>query len=191
MKKADRQSVMEKAAELAMTYEKRFTGCSQSTVAGLLDALDIDETDVFKTASGLADGIGLSGDGTCGALIGSAMVIGLIFGRGYKDHFNVLAPMKSYRLSRKIQKDFMKQYGSCRCYDIQKKLMGRTYDLMNPQDMKAAVGEKMVEHCAQVVGRSARLTAGVILREQALPKVLDYPLYWSGKISGVVLRKWG
>jgi C_GCAxxG_C_C family probable redox protein len=159
------QQIAEKAGRLAGEYEKTCTGCGQSVVAGLLDALEIDSDDVFKAASGVADGIGLTGDGSCGALTGGAMVIGLVLGRERKDHRDMMKPMRSYLLCKELHGDFIRQYGSCRCHDIQKKLMGRTYDLLDPEQLEEAFKGGMLEHCSGVVGRAARLTAEMILRE--------------------------
>ena len=66
----------EKARELGQQYEKTCTGCAQTTLAAVMDALDTQSEDAFRAASGLADGVGLSGDGSCGALTGGAMAIG-------------------------------------------------------------------------------------------------------------------
>ena len=159
------QQIAEKAGRLAAEYEKTCTGCGQSAVAGLLDALEIDSDDVFKAASGVADGIGLTGDGSCGALTGSSMVIGLVLGRERKDHRDMMKPMPSYLLCKELHGDFIRQYGSCRCHDIQEKLMGRTYDLLDPEQLEQAFKGGMLEHCSRVVGRAARLTAEMILRE--------------------------
>jgi C_GCAxxG_C_C family probable redox protein len=159
------QQIAEKAGRLAAEYEKTCTGCGQSAVAGLLDALEIDSDDVFKAASGVADGIGLTGDGSCGALTGSSMVIGLVLGRERKDHQDMMKPMQSYLLCKELHGDFIRQYGSCRCHDIQEKLMGRTYDLLDPEQLEQAFKGGMLEHCSRVVGRAARLTAEMILRE--------------------------
>ncbi len=166
MAEKGKEEILERAYQVAKEYEKTCTGCAQSAVAGLLDVLRMENEDVFKAASGLADGIGLSGDGSCGALTGCAMVIGLIFGRERKDHRNILKPMKSYLLCKELHNDFIQQYGTCRCYDIQKKLMGRTFNLMDPKDLEAAGSAGMMEHCSSVVGRAASKAAEIILREQ-------------------------
>jgi C_GCAxxG_C_C family probable redox protein len=158
--------IAERAGELAAEYERTCTGCAQSAVAGLRDALEIDSEDVFKAASGLADGIGLTGDGSCGSLTGCAMVIGLIFGRERKDHRDMMKPMQSYLLCKELQEDVVREYGSCRCHDIQQKLMGRTYDLLDPKQLEEAMKEGMLEHCAGVVGRTTRRAAEMILRER-------------------------
>jgi len=161
------EEIAERAAQLAVEYEKTCTGCAQSSVAGLLDALEIESEDVFKAASGLADGIGLSGDGSCGALTGCSMVIGLVFGRERKDHQDMMKPMQSYLLCKELHADFIEQYRSARCYDIQSKLMGRTFNLLDPEHLKEAMEVGMLEHCGGVCGRAARKTAELILREQA------------------------
>jgi C_GCAxxG_C_C family probable redox protein len=166
MTETTEEKIAERAGRLATEYEKTCTGCAQAAVAGLLDALAIDGDDVFKAASGLADGIGLTGDGSCGALTGCSMVIGLVFGRERKDHGDIMKPMKSYLLCKELHGDFIRRYGSCRCHDIQKKVMGRTFDLLDPEQLEEALKVGMIDHCSQIVGRAARTTAEIILRER-------------------------
>ena len=160
------EAITEKASRLAAEYEKTCTGCGQSAVAGLLDALELENQDVFRAASGLADGIGLTGDGSCGALTGCAMVLGLVFGRERADHRDMLKPMQSYLLCKELYRDFVDEYGSSRCYDIQTRIMGKTYDLLEPGVFEQALKEGMLEHCSRVVGRTVGKTAELILRER-------------------------
>ncbi len=161
------REIAEKAGRLAEDYEKTCTGCGQSAVAGLLDALEIDSDDVFRAASGLADGIGLTGDGSCGALTGCALVIGLTVGRERKDHQDMMKPMKSYLLCKELHGDFIQRYGSSRCYDIQEKVLGRTFDLLDPEQFQEAFRVGMLDHCSQVVGHAVRLTTEMILRDDS------------------------
>jgi len=158
--------VVEEAYRLAKEYEATCTGCAQSVVAGLLDAMGIQEEGVFKAASGLADGIGLTGDGSCGALTGGCMVLGLLFGRERKDHRDMMKPMRSYLLCKELHRFFVEEYGSARCHDIQVKLMGRTYNLYDPQELQEAFRSGMLEHCSEVVGRAARKAAELIIEER-------------------------
>jgi C_GCAxxG_C_C family probable redox protein len=166
MPEKDQAEMVEEASSLAADYEKKCTGCAQSVVAGLLDTLGIEDEGVFKAASGMADGIGLTGDGSCGALTGGCMVMGLIFGRERKDHQDMMKPMQSYLMCKELLGDFVQQYGSCRCYDIQEKLMGRTYNMYDPEQLKEAFQSGMMEHCSGVVGRAARKAMELILQEQ-------------------------
>ena len=160
------REIAEKAFHKARDYEKACTGCAQTTFAGVMDTLGIESQDAFKGASGLADGVGLTGDGTCGALIGGAIAIGLIFGRERKDFSDPFAAMKSYLLVKELYQDFLERYGTARCCEIQKKLMGRTFNLLDPKDLESAMKFGMMEHCSKVVGNSARKTVEIILKER-------------------------
>jgi C_GCAxxG_C_C family probable redox protein len=168
MAKKDKAAMIEKAQQLAEEYERKCTGCAQSVVAGLLDALGIEDANegVFKAASGMADGIGLTGDGSCGALTGACMVCGLLFGRERKDHEDMMKPMKSYLMCKELHDDILENYGSCRCYDIQEKLMGRTYNMYDPAQLQEAFKSGMMDQCSKVVARAAAKAAEMILSEQ-------------------------
>ena len=160
-----KDEIADKAFELAAEYEKECTGCAQTTIAGIFDALDIENDDVFKAASGLADGLGLSGDGTCGALVGGAMVISYLFGRERNDFKDMFKPLKSYLLTKKLHDQFVEKYCTCRCYDLQKSLMGRAFNLLDRTEFEEAIKSDMIKHCSKVVGTTAKLTTKIILEE--------------------------
>ena len=161
-----KEEIAKKAFDLAEKYEKECTGCAQTAIAGIFDALGIENDDVFKAASGLADGLGLSGDGTCGALVGGAMVISYLFGRERKDCKDMLKPMKSYLLAKKLHDQFVEKYGTCRCHDLQKSLMGRTFNLLDRTELEEATKSDMIKHCSRVVGTTANLATRIILEER-------------------------
>lgn len=160
---------LEKAFELGKHYEKTCTGCAQSTVAALLEVLEMKDESAFRAASGLADGLGLTGDGACGGLTGGALVIGLLFGRTSQDFQDPFAAMRSYDLVKRLHEDFMGRYGTCRCHDIQKKLMGRSFNLRSSEDIEAALAAGMPEHCSTVVGNAARAALEIILTGKTEP----------------------
>jgi C_GCAxxG_C_C family probable redox protein len=160
--KTIKETDIKKIRDLAKGYEMTCTGCAQSTVAALLEVLDIDSEDVFKAASGLADGIGLSSDGSCGALTGGAMVIGLISGRTYQEFKDPLAAITSYDLAKELHEHFISEYGTCRCADIQKKLMGRSFNMRNQDDATKAIEQGMSDHCSDVVGKAAAAALRII-----------------------------
>jgi len=158
-----KDDVLQKAYLLGKKYEKKCTGCAQTAIAAIFESLGIWNEDVFRSASGLADGLGLTGDGSCGALVGGSMVIGYLYGRG-KDNFEDMnKPMKSYALVKKLHDKYVNQYGTCRCHDVQEKLQGRSYDLWNAEELKEAFKSGMMEHCSDLVGNVARLTTKIIL----------------------------
>ena len=160
------ETTFKKAFDLGQEYEQKCTGCAQTTIAAIFDSLEIWSEDVFKAASGLADGLGLTGDGTCGALTGASMVIGYLFGRD-REHFpDMMYPMKSYKLVKQLHDQYVERYGTCRCYDVQKALMGRTYNLWDPDEFKEASQSDMMEHCSKVVGTMARQAVELILTQE-------------------------
>jgi C_GCAxxG_C_C family probable redox protein len=169
-----KEEIIERAYELGERYEQECTGCAQTAIAGIFDAIDVRNNDVFKSASGLADGLGLSGNGTCGALVGGAMVIGYLFGREREDFKDMLKPMKSYLLAKKLHDAFLERYGTCRCYDLQGALMGRTFNLLDKKEFQEAIEFGMIKHCSKVVGTAAKLAATIILEEWEERKARDW-----------------
>jgi C_GCAxxG_C_C family probable redox protein len=166
-----KEQILEIAFKLGKEYEKKCTGCAQTTIAAIFEALGIWNDDVFKSASGLADGLGLTGDGSCGALVGAAMAIGYLFGREKKDFQNMGKPMKSYALVKKMHDKYIEKYGgTCRCHDVQKHLLGRTYNLWDPNQLKEAFESGMMEHCSDLVGNIAKDTVEIILESGFKPE---------------------
>ena len=168
--KGKKDEILNKAFELGKKYEQECTGCAQTAVAAIFESLGIWNEDVFRAASGLADGLGLTGDGSCGALVGSSMVIGYLFGRGREDFKDMYKPMKSYTLVKKLHDKYVKQYGSCRCFDVQEKTMGRTFNLWNADEMKEAFKAGMMDNCSTLVGNVAKLATKIILNSGFEPK---------------------
>jgi C_GCAxxG_C_C family probable redox protein len=165
-----KEKLLNKAFELGQKYEKEYTGCAQTVIAAIFDTLGIWNDDVFNSASGLADGLGLTGDGACGSLVGASMVIGYLFPREKKDFKDMLKPMKAYSLVKKLHDQFVENYGSCRCYDVQKNLMGRTYNLWDQKELQEAFSSGMMDHCSKVVGNAARLATEIILEAKEKEK---------------------
>jgi C_GCAxxG_C_C family probable redox protein len=163
------EEILKKAFELGKKYEQECTGCAQTVVAAIFDALGIWNDDVFRAASGLADGLGLTGDGSCGALVGGSMVIGYLFGRKKEDFKDMYKPMKSYALVKKLHDKYINEYGTCRCHDVQESGMGRTFNLWDSEEMKEAFKSGMLNYCSTVVGNVARMTTDIILKNGFKP----------------------
>jgi C_GCAxxG_C_C family probable redox protein len=162
--------ILNKAFKLGKKYEKRCTGCAQTAIAAIFESLNIWNEDIFKAGSGLADGLGLTGDGSCGALVGASMVIGYIYGREKVDFEDMYKPMKSYSLVKKLHDKYIKTYGSCRCHDVQQRLIDRTFNLWDANELKEAVKLGMMEHCSDLVGTIAQMATKIILDNGYKPK---------------------
>jgi C_GCAxxG_C_C family probable redox protein len=103
------ENTVNKAFEGGKRHEMKSTGCAQSTIAGIFEALGIGNDDVFKAATGLADGVGLTGDGHCGALSGGVMAISYLFGREGKDSGDMMKQVPALILSKKLHDQFIEK----------------------------------------------------------------------------------
>ena len=153
------------AYEEAQKYELEYGGCAQCTIAGIFSALNIESNDVFRATTGLTDGIGLTGDGHCGALSAGTVAISYLFGRK-KEDFNKKAKLiKACILSKKLHDQFVEKYGTCRCYDIETKLAGRFFNFYDPVEVESAM-KTLIPKCAVVVAEVAKMTTRIILEEK-------------------------
>jgi C_GCAxxG_C_C family probable redox protein len=162
----EKQEIADKAFAVAKAFELRSGGCAQSAVAGIFEALGVKDEGIFKAATGMADGVGLTGDGHCGSISGGVMAIGYFFGRSTEDSGNIMKQIRACRLAKKLHDEFVEKYGTCRCADLQNKLVGRFYNLYDPQDMEAAMAANMPETCSTLVGEAARMAVRIILEEK-------------------------
>ena len=70
-------------------------------------------------------------------------------------------------LAKRLVEQFMGKYGTCRCADLQTSFFGRFFNLLDPNDLQAALEAGMLERCSTLVGEVARMTTGIILEAQA------------------------
>ena len=162
-----RKELLEKAYELGFEYEKTYRGCSQCAIAAIHDTLNIRDDSVFKAGTGLAAGGGLTGVGVCGGYVGGIMVISQLLGR---ERSNFADPekvrFKSFTLARKFLEQYVQEFGSIICRDIQMHRFGRPYyiaDLEDFEKFEEAGGH--VDKCTDVVGKASQLAVKIILDE--------------------------
>lgn len=138
-----RDQIIAKAEEFAAAHEAKYGGCAESTFMGIVDALrwgglevitpEVEDA-VFPGVQLLSAGIGLSGQGTCGAVSGSTMAIGLALaaasGAGPRDMSTFLEG--AGLAQRAVLGGFDEQYRSQRCVDVQMKRFGKAWDFRRP-----------------------------------------------------------
>jgi C_GCAxxG_C_C family probable redox protein len=162
-----RKELMARAYQLGFDYEKRYKGCSQCVIAAIQDTLGVRDDKVFKAATGLAAGGGLTGIGVCGAYVGGVMVLSQLCGRersNFEDPERIR--FKSFDLAKKIIDRFIGEFGTIICRDIQTVKFGRPYYLRDPEDFKKfeeAGGHD--DKCTDVVGKAAQIAVKLILDE--------------------------
>lgn len=161
---------MANAYKYGFEYEKVFHGCAQCAVGALYEVFpELRNEAVFRSASGLGGGVGLTCKGHCGALSGGVMLLSQVYGR----ELNQIADPErkravAFRLGEKLVQRFLDEYGTIICGEIQEKVMGRSFSLLNPEDKQ--VFESMGGHsaaCPSVVGKGVQWTAELIEEEKS------------------------
>ena len=159
----DRQDLLDSAFERGKEYEMKNGGCPQCTLAAIFDVLELENDSVFKAATALADGVGLTGDGHCGALSGGTLAIGYLHGRDKKDFGDTLKLLEANHMAKELRDRFVEKYGTVRCRDLQNRFFGRFYNLYDPEELQAAFEAGMLDTCSDVVGDVARMTVDILL----------------------------
>ena len=168
----DAKILTENAYKLGFEYENSYRGCGQCTIAALQDTFDMRNDDIFKSITGIAGGAGLLCDVGCGAYIAGAIFFGSLLGR---ERDNFADPegirFKNHELVRKLHDKFIDEYGTVICRDIQMKLFGRYYYIIDEDEYtkfhNAGAHDTI---CTEVVAKCARWVAAIIIEENLLPK---------------------
>jgi len=164
------QRLIEKAATLAFDYEVTYFGCSQTTLAGLIEGFGIGGPDLLRASTCLAGGVARRGH-VCGALTGGLMMIGYLTGRDDLAMFPQYQRAMDY--GNRLYRKFMEKFGTVSCYEIQKLQFGRTYDLQDTEE-REKLHQRMAElgtGCQSVTSAGARLAAEVMVEifEERVP----------------------
>jgi len=133
-----KDEIIRKSNELAIEYEAKYKGCGQCTFLAIIDALrwgglEIIPNDMedrfFPGVCVLTGGVGLTGEGTCGAVASSALAIGLALGL-QRDSINETLFRQSCAIVRDaLLNKYYQKYNSLLCKDIQRKFFGKAWDL--------------------------------------------------------------
>ena len=143
-----------------------------------LELLDIDDM-VVKVATSLSGGTAEQFSGTCGALSGGLIALAYFFGRpveklSYQERIqdNVDALFATFPAPQLFADKFWQQYGTIICPHIQRQLFGRTWWLLDPDDLdkfeKAGGHSDPKKSCCHVVGTATRWAMEILLDKGAV-----------------------
>ncbi len=161
-----KEELADQAYRLAFKYESEIGSCPQCVLVALMEILNVGEPSVVKAADALAGGTALSTNGTCGALAGGLLAISTMAGREYKDFKAGQKKRRVFKYARKLYDRFVGEYGSPVCLEVQKKIFGRSFNLLDPkeyEEFERAGGH--VDKCPGVSGNVARWATEIILDE--------------------------
>lgn len=171
---------MEEVYRLAFNFEKEKHCCSQCTVVALQEVFQIKSEELFSTSFAFGGGFANTGEGTCGALAGGAIIISYLYGRRREEFFHGISNKKADYLTKKLYDRFVQEYGSCICKDVQKKIFGRSFNFWDEKEKE--IFEKSgghIDKCPAVVAKTAQWTYKII--EEEINKSKDKRKGYEGK----------
>jgi C_GCAxxG_C_C family probable redox protein len=159
----ERDETLVQAYDAAFAYERDYGCCSQCVLAAVQDVLKVGGDDLIKASHTLAGGGAVTVSGTCGALAGALLAVGSRYGRE-RANFASGPHAESFRQGKRVIDAFVDEFGSPLCAEVQAKLMGRSFNLLDPTDFAAfeAAGGH-TDKCTHVAGTAARIAAEVLL----------------------------
>jgi C_GCAxxG_C_C family probable redox protein len=144
----------ELAANVRKSAEASFTSglyCAESVVLALANAQGIKSDLLPKVATAFCGGMSRT-CGTCGALTGAIMGIGLALGRSSADD----SVQPSYDATQILIKEFEQEFGSRECHV----LLGCDLGTQEGQEMFHEQG--LSEQCTKFTGKAAEIAARII-----------------------------
>ncbi|MCI1665237.1 MAG: C-GCAxxG-C-C family protein [Atopobiaceae bacterium] len=106
---------MESRVDLAAERHARGYNCAQAVACTYADLAGVDEATVFRATEGLGLGCGCT-KGTCGAVTGACVVVGLM--NSDADLAHPTSKKASYALSRKVVEAFEAANGATQCREL-------------------------------------------------------------------------
>ncbi len=146
----------------AKEYLEYSGNCAQSCFAALQDEFNLDAEDILKALTPFP-GLALRGE-TCGAVTGSLMALGLVYGREQLN--NQRGYIGSLPSARKFCASFEKEFGGTTCSQILETKMGRSFNLIDAGDSKIYIKNGGQKICGEVVAIASKIAAELIQKKR-------------------------
>ncbi len=156
---ASRDEVLKKVTEKTLQVILQSGYCAQTSFLVLKEQFNLDDGKILKALTPFP-GVALRGE-TCGAVIGSLMALGLVFGRDNID--DMPGYVRSLPPARKFCRQFEKEQGSTMCGAILEAKLGKKYNLANPIESAMYLSSGGPEKCAEVVASAVRIAAEIMM----------------------------
>jgi C_GCAxxG_C_C family probable redox protein len=154
-----REEILSQLDEKVNRYFLQSFNCAQSSFAALQEQFGLDGGPILKALTPFP-GIALQGE-TCGAVSGSMMALGLVFGR---DRLDDLPAMRAaFVPGITFCKRFTQEVGSTRCGDILETQFGKRFNLTDPAQVAEYSAAGAIEKCGAVTRKGVRIAAEILL----------------------------
>ncbi|MFW6147602.1 MAG: C-GCAxxG-C-C family protein [Thermodesulfobacteriota bacterium] len=159
-----REKLLDRVAWAAYYNDRVYEGCTRSVLYALQSHLHLGDGQALRASTALAAGVARMGE-TCGAVTGGIMGIGLILGR--EDLADIKAYRDSMQASYEMYGRFKEELGSTLCFEIQKGVLGRSFDFKKDDEAEQWYKSGGLEICPMVCAIAARIAGDIILTLQA------------------------
>jgi C_GCAxxG_C_C family probable redox protein len=156
---ASREEVLKNITDKSLQILLRSGNCAQTSFLVLKEQFELDDGMILKALTPFP-GVALRGE-TCGAVIGSLMALGLVFGRDNID--DMPGYLRSLPPARKFCRQFEKEQGSVMCGALLEAKLGKSYNLANPIEAAMYFSSGGPQKCAEVVACAVSIAAQIIL----------------------------
>jgi C_GCAxxG_C_C family probable redox protein len=137
--------------------------CAQTSFAILCQEHDLEGDQILRALTPFP-GIALRGE-TCGAVIGSLMALGLVYGRDDLTDFR--GYIGSLPSARRFCAQFEKENGSTACRAILQEKLGRNFDLADRAEALEYASSGGPQACVQVVISAVEIASAGIKKKRA------------------------
>jgi len=158
------ESLLNELDEKVAKYLLVSRNCAQTSFVSLQAQFGLEGGAVLKALTPFP-GIALRGE-TCGAVVGSLMALGLVFGREELDDQAGFAA--SLVRAREFCHRFEKELGSTMCCEIIDAEFGKKYDLSDPVQLAEWQAAGSLDKCTAVVQKATRIAAEIIISKEKL-----------------------
>jgi C_GCAxxG_C_C family probable redox protein len=140
---------MKRSDEAVACFKKGFS-CSQAVCSTYSRELGLDEQTALKISCGLGGGLGHT-NGTCGALTGAALVIGLKYGKVTAG--DNAAKETTYAKVNHLVDEFRRRNGSVACTDLVGYNLSLPEEFAKAKEKKAAATRcpKFIQDAAEIL----------------------------------------
>lgn len=140
--------------DIAVKYFAGGFNCAESVLLSLVQAMDIDTSDIPRIATGFGAGLGRYGE-TCGAVTGAIMALGLKFGRDTSG--DIESRELTYSKIDKLMQAFHNEFNTTRCKEL------IDCDMLTKEGREKAITSNLHRNlCTKFVAFAARTTAELI-----------------------------
>jgi len=154
-----KEDIMKQLDEKAREYFSISMNCAQSSFLALSEQFGLGNGATLKALTPFP-GIALRGE-TCGAVVGSLLALGLVYGRDKLDDWE--GYLRSLPPCQAFCRAFEREFGSTMCSEVLRSLFGRTFNLADPAEAEEYQKAGGLEKCAIVVAGACRMATEIIL----------------------------